>query len=626
GAEIPRKGGLTQFLHKYPVPETRRTVRPLWTLDFQQVQALQWLGADISAFRDLAAKWTAPSAFEARYEAGQNPVLQFQSAAVRTRRMLGIDTAQPAWKTYFAARRRANGTWNNTPAADGSDGHVMNTLWGLLATEAIGESTAANGTRLLPWILACQRPTGGFTWAPDPQQGAIEDAGYTWAALSILKKLGAEPHDRAKAIEWLEGLRAGDGLWRETADGRPNPMGTFYVLESMALLGHVPTALVRGPAIKRRSGIPDGLRVWTMQIEAPGKGSPEEAVTVADTAGIHIWAAKNSDPGWIPAAQAIADRRKVNVKFAVGNEEYNTFTAVAGFGDYSHLVDLCAPANTKIGEPLNPKIHHPWERLRDRRIPALKAGGGRMVWQFNENEELTRILLDEAVEKKTYAALCTFHFGNENFLHTQPHLHRFYGRLPFVALADAHHAESWWSFEQTTGFRTLFIAKEPTWENWLAALDRDWVMGVRRDAVTKFVLRHAGGLPEVRDFVNQRAADWQWWDNANPWPKRPMASLVVLTPASKFEAGAPKDGRAIRLRIAANHTPQGQPRDPLADLVTLTINGATVQPEAIETKGPQGTVTDRYYIAQLPPTGDATAVVKLRNRATKVESEITLKS
>ncbi len=625
GAEVPHRPELTKFLNKYPVPERRRVERPLWTFDWQQVQALQWLGADTSAFRELAAKWTAPTDYEARYEAGRNPVLQFQSAAVRTRKLLGIDSSEPAWRQYFAARRRTNGTFANTPASEGTDGHVMNTLWGVLAMEALGESTPTSAAKLQAWVLSCQRPaTGGFTWSPNPGQGGIEDAGYTWAAVSILRKLGAEPVDKKKVIEWLESLRAGDGLWRETADGRPNPMGTWYVLETFAMLGHTPSALSRGPLVKRRPSIPDDHRVWTMQIEAPGKGSPEEAVTVAESAGVHIWAAKNSPPGWTEAAQAVAARRKVNVQFAVGNEEYDTFTTVPGFGTYSHLVDLCAPAGANIGQPLTPKVHHPWERFRDRRIPALKVGGGRMVWQFNENEELTRILLDEAVEKRTYAALCTFHFGNENFLHSQPYLHRWYGRLPMIALADAHHAEPWWSFEQTTGFRTLFLAKEPTWEAWLAALDRDWVMGVRRDSVTGFVLRHAGGLPEVREFVAKRTQDWQWWSDAGPWPKRPMASLVALIPESKFEAGAPKQGRALRLRLAANHTPHGLPREPIAELVSLTVNGSPVKPEAVETKNPAGAVADRYLIAPLPPSGSVTAVARVRNKATRAESDVSL--
>src|SRR4051794_36561872 len=55
GFQIPNRERIIAFLHKYPVPERRRTERPLWTFDYQQVQSLHWLDADISDFRQLAS-------------------------------------------------------------------------------------------------------------------------------------------------------------------------------------------------------------------------------------------------------------------------------------------------------------------------------------------------------------------------------------------------------------------------------------------------------------------------------------------------------------------------------------------------------------------------------------------
>jgi prenyltransferase beta subunit len=620
GVSAPDKAKLVSFLQtRYPVPERRRTERPIWMFDFQQVQALTWLEADTSMFRDLAATWTKPGEYTERYEAGGNPVLQNQAMALRCRSLLGIASTQPAWQEYFRSRRRPNGTYNNTPASDGSDGHVMNTLWGLLAAEVTGEKSPSTET-LASWLRKCQRAGGGFTWSPDANIGAVEDAGYTWAALRSLQSIGAEPADKPKLIAFLEGLRAPDGLWRETMDGRSNPLGTWYALEALNILGHVPGGNPRG-SVRKTAAIPSDYRVWTMQIEAPGKGSPEEAATIAEAAGVHIWAAKNAPPGWIESSQAAADRRGIPVRFAVGNEEYGTLVKLQGLGTYSHLSDLCAPAGVDIGAPMDGNVAHLWHEFRDKRIAELKHGGGRLVWQFNENEEWTRILLDEAVERGTYAALCTFHFGNENFLHSQPFLHRWYGRLPFAALQDAHHAESWWSVEQVSGFRTLFLAKEPTWEEWLRALERDHVMGVRRDRVTNGVMRLAGGTPDVREFVMKRAKDWQWWSSDNAWVRRPIASVVVLHPGTKFEAGAPEKGVAIRVRTSAEHTPQGQPRAPLAELVTLTLDGKPLSVESVAVKGPQNGLADRYQIALLPEVsqGRHAAVAHVRELASKRE-------
>lgn len=112
GAEVPASEQVTSFLTtRYPVPERRRKERPIWTFDFQQVQALTWLKSDTSMFRELAGSWNQPSVYTANYEAESNPVLQSQAMGVRTRVLLGIDSSQPAWREYFGARRRSDGTY-----------------------------------------------------------------------------------------------------------------------------------------------------------------------------------------------------------------------------------------------------------------------------------------------------------------------------------------------------------------------------------------------------------------------------------------------------------------------------------------------------------------------------------
>src|SRR5918997_50734 len=73
GAPVPDTGRVASFLHVYPVPERRRTERPLWRLDWEQVQALLWLGQPVEPFKALASKWTQPAEFTPRYELGANP-------------------------------------------------------------------------------------------------------------------------------------------------------------------------------------------------------------------------------------------------------------------------------------------------------------------------------------------------------------------------------------------------------------------------------------------------------------------------------------------------------------------------------------------------------------------------
>jgi len=255
----------------------------------------------------------------------------------------------------------------------------------------------------------------------------------------------------------------------------------------------------------------------------------------------------------------------------------------------------------------------------------VRKADGVMIWQFNENEELTRILLDEAVETGTYAAVSSFHFGNENFLNTQPFLMRYQDVLPFVALQDAHTRESWWWGDQLAGFRTLFLAREPSWEGWLEALRLNRVMAIRHDVVSGFLTWLGGGTKDVRRRVLDAQDQWRWWGKKPEDIIRPAASLAALRPGDPFEAGAPAAGVALRLRCRHGNTTQGLPKAPEVELVQLSVDGSTVEPRLIEKKNERGVVADRYYIHQIaaPPPGRHTAAARVRVIATGEESGLT---
>lgn len=602
GMAVPDAERVAAFVRDtYPVPELRRKERPLWRLDFEQVQTLAWLHQPTDSFKPLASSWTKPAEFTTRYELGGNPVFQHQAMAVRVRHMLGLSpqAGDKPWQDYFLARRRGNGTFNATPASDGSSGHLMNTLWGLIASECVG-LTLPDSPGLAPWVQDCQLPSGGFTYAPDAKLGATDDIAYTWCALQILDKLRAHPKNARQCAAWIEALLTTEGGFQDRPGGEPNPLATYYALDSLRLLAHVPRDNSKRAPRARRPQIPSGSSVFSVQIEAPGAGSPREAVLLAKTLGIHLWCAKNGPPGWIEEAQQIASLANVPVKFHKGDEEYGTYVAVPGLGCYSHLVDLIAPTGKETGAPVPKKnFPYPWPEFRDSRLAALRRGGGRMMWQFLENEELTRVLLDEAAASGTYAAIASFHFGNENFLHSQPYLHRWYGRLPFIGLQDAHGKESWWWGNQLAGFTTLFIARDPSWDSWLEALDRNLVMAVRHDAITKWKTHYAGGTPEVRDFIAKRQREWRWWDDAGMQARRPAASLVLLRPGMPFESGAPSSGLALRLRLWHENTGQALPREPRAELVQMRVDGNTVTPSLTATND------DRYHLFALPESPGA---------------------
>jgi hypothetical protein len=243
-----------------------------------------------------------------------------------------------------------------------------------------------------------------------------------------------------------------------------------------------------------------------------------------------------------------------------------------------------------------------------------------MVWQFNENEELTRVLLDEAILKGTYAAISSFHFGRGNFLEYDPFLMSYSGRIPMVGLQDAHGTEPWWWGDSLASFRTLFLAKELSWSAFLEALDTKRVMSIRHDRYTNNETEFSGGLPEVRDFVMAHQDQWCWWGKDGAQRKPPLGVLTVLRPGMPFEKDLPTSGIALRVRLA--YAPDNPSRiiqtHPLSELVSLKVDGETVQPALVSKEH------DKYFLYVLPNPSAKIASALLRSLSTHEEETLTI--
>ena len=209
-------------------------------------------------------------------------------------------------------------------------------------------------------------------------------------------------------------------------------------------------------------------------------------------------------------------------------------------------------------------------------------------------------------------------------MNTEPFLNRWRGRIPFVGLQDAHGTEPWWFSDQTTGFRTLFLANEPTWEGWLNALKQNWTVPVRHDVWTKGKTWMHSGSDEVLEFVRAREAQWRWWDN--PATSRPMVSLVVVNADDALEPARPEAGSMVRVRCAWENTPQGLIKVPLSELVRLKIDGREVATTVVSPERQNGLRADHHHrwpIANLAP-GKHTATADVRVLATKQEVSRTI--
>jgi hypothetical protein len=403
-------------------------------------------------------------------------------------------------------------------------------------------------------------------------------------------------------------------------------MATYYALDALTALGALETIadVKRRPAAPKPS-LPANLKVFSIQLEAHGQGSPSEAVDLARSLRIHLWGAKNAKPGWLARAQAVADQQKTPVRFFVSNEEYGTWVNVPGLGTYSHTSDIVAPADAAIGASLANPSALSWTEFRRQRLAPLERTRGRLIWQFGENEELVRMFLDDSVERGGYSAISTYHFGNPDFTNSEPFLHRWRGRLPFVALQDSHGPEPWWFADMTTGFRTLFLATESTWEGWLNALKNNWVVAVRHDQWSDGKTWMHAGSREVGDFVRARERDWRWWDNADI--QRPLVSIVAVRPEDEFETARPEKGITLRIRCAWENSPQGLLKQPITEFVKLSVDGQEIAPSLVARKRPNGLFDDHYHHAPLPDlkSGPHAALVVVRVLATREEQSRVLK-
>jgi hypothetical protein len=611
--EVPRKDRVAAFVRDHHPAQLKKLEQERRVFDFQQAQALAWLGEDAPEIREKVRGWKQPVAYMKAYEQHGWPVFQSELGAFHCRKLFGLplDDLAPHFIGYLDLRRRENGSFNNAPAADGGDGHVMNTWWGLQALDVLGRATEKKETTV-EWLRACQRETGGFTWQPKPEFAGVEDIAYAWAALRALKLFSAAPRDRDACLAWIRSLVNADGGFSDRPGWLSNPLATFYALEALDALGslHPLADLARRPAPSRRA-LPDGLKVYSAQLEAHGQGSPAEALDLARALRIHLWGAKNATPEWLATAQALANAQKVPVTFFVSNEEYGTWVNIPGFGTYSHTSDVIGPAKADIGPALAKQGAVTWPQFREQRLDALHRGRGRLVWQFGENEELVRLFLDDSVERDGFAAISTFHFGNPDFTNSEPFLHRWRGQIPFVALQDAHGPEPWWFADMTTGFRTLFLGTEPTWDAWLHALKENWVVAVRHDALSRQKTWMHSGSREVLEFVRAREDDWRWWDN--PAVARPLVSLVAVKPGAVFEAARPESGVMLRVRCAWENTPQGIAKTPITELVKLTVDGAEVTPALVQKKKGPGyaDIFHQFHFAA-PAPGQHTATATFR--------------
>lgn len=590
----PQKGTNTSpnyYLGNAPRGEAGPSGSNMRNLIYEQIRAILWLDGDVSSFNEDIKSWKSQAGVLANYEGHNFGGLFQETMTPICNKLLGLTMENgPAFIEYLENCRRTNGSFNNAPASFGGDGNILNTYWSLYAQETLSVPKKL-ASETIVWLQACQMKNGGFTHQPDPQIGANDDAIYTWAGIKALKLLGAEPKNVQAAVNYLLSLRNSDGGFGDRPGVHSTPNASFYAIDALKDLNKIsalnnsskPNALVEAQSDFT------GYKIFTVQFQAQGQGSPQEAVMLAESLHIHLWGVKYPVEGWITEAQRIADAKKVPVTFFMSDEPHDNLVTVPGMGSFNHVLDYIAPAKASINYPEKATF----EELKNTTLKQLKEVNGGLMLQVSNNEPLARILIDESINNDYgYLALCTVHFG-QNFLFWLPYLAEYRYRLPLVTLQDAHGTEAWIWANELTNHRNLFIAKVATYDEMIKALNNNWIVGVRHDSVTNFKTRMFGGTEATRKFISDKEAEWKWWGAVDKLI-RPQVAIMVISKDDIFEAGKPETGLNIRIRCRWNSVRQAL-KSPAATLTELKIDGNVVNTEEVVV-GRRNPPADAYYL------------------------------
>jgi hypothetical protein len=117
-----------------------------------------------------------------------------------------------------------------------------------------------------------------------------------------------------------------------------------------------------------------------------------------------------------------------------------------------------------------------------------------------------------------------------------------------------------------------------------------------------------------------RQDQWCWWGKSGEKRKPPLGVLTVLRPGMPFEKQCPATGVAIRIRLAyASDNPSRVfQQDPLSELISLTVDGQTVQPQVVSSEH------DKHYLYTLPDATAKAASANLRSLSTREQQSLTV--
>ena len=120
----PNRSALAEFIRAHHPGVLKKLEQERRIFEFQQVQALAWLNEDALAIKEKILGWKQPLAYLKQYEQHGYPLFSSEMGVILSRALLGVTARElpQEFVAYLDSRRRTNGSFNNTPSADGGDG------------------------------------------------------------------------------------------------------------------------------------------------------------------------------------------------------------------------------------------------------------------------------------------------------------------------------------------------------------------------------------------------------------------------------------------------------------------------------------------------------------------------
>src|SRR5262249_19311383 len=103
----PGRAKLAEFVRTHHPARLKKLEQEHHVYEYQQIQALLWLGADVSEFAEVVRSWKRPTRYLRQYEQDSNPIFRFELTAFTCRSLLGLplDDLTAEFTSYLDARR-----------------------------------------------------------------------------------------------------------------------------------------------------------------------------------------------------------------------------------------------------------------------------------------------------------------------------------------------------------------------------------------------------------------------------------------------------------------------------------------------------------------------------------------